>query len=104
MSLLTPLATGAPRGWDHACWTSCSPTICAQSVSRAAAALAEHFHYPHGGAMLEHYRQNIAAAIVGPYKLVVQREGLVGYDLDRDDASRRSSVSMRFPPATRPRR
>jgi arylsulfatase A-like enzyme len=47
-------------------------------------ALAEHFHYPHTTGLLDRYKQNIAAAIVGRRKLVVRREGLLQYDLERD--------------------
>jgi arylsulfatase A-like enzyme len=46
-------------------------------------ALAEHFHYP-GEGLLAAYAQNIAAAVVGRRKVIVSREGLFAYDLERD--------------------
>lgn len=50
----------------------------------APVALAEHFHYPHTVGLAERFKHNLAAAIIGRHKLVVQREGLSIYDLDRD--------------------
>jgi arylsulfatase A-like enzyme len=47
-------------------------------------ALAEHFHYPHVRGLLPQFRQNVAAARVGPYKMIARREGTVLYDLARD--------------------
>lgn len=49
-------------------------------------ALAEHFHYPHAPAMRPHYRQDIAAAVVGRWKCHVRREGMLVYDLAADSA------------------
>jgi hypothetical protein len=47
-------------------------------------ALAEHFHYPHTEGLLPQYVQNIAAAVVGPHKMIVRREGATLYDLAVD--------------------
>ena len=47
-------------------------------------ALGEHFHYPHASGMRPCYRQNITAAIGGTRKVIVRREGVLSYDLDRD--------------------
>jgi len=47
-------------------------------------ALAEHFHYPHADRMMPRYRQNIAAAIAGSHKIIIRREGMEHYDLERD--------------------
>jgi hypothetical protein len=47
-------------------------------------ALAEHFYYPHAPHMAVRYRQDVAAAVVGSRKVIVHREGVVAFDLDRD--------------------
>jgi len=47
-------------------------------------ALAEHFHYPHAAGLLEHYRHDIAAAVVGTRKLIVRPEAALLYDLVAD--------------------
>ena len=51
-------------------------------------ALAEHFHYPHVRDIQPRYAQNIAAAVVGRWKLLVRREGVWRTDLERDPAER----------------
>jgi len=52
------------------------------------AALAEHFHYAHTAGLLERYTRNVAAAVVGPRKMIVRREGFEHYDLARDPDER----------------
>jgi arylsulfatase A-like enzyme len=47
-------------------------------------ALAEHFHYPHTDGLLDRYKQNLTAAVVGTRKVIVRREGLEHYDLGPD--------------------
>ena len=56
-------------------------------------ALAEHFHYPFTNGLLERYRQNLAAAVVGRRKLVVRREGVLQYDVERDADERAPELS-----------
>jgi arylsulfatase A-like enzyme len=54
--------------------------------ARAAApvALAEHFHYPHTAGLLPQYTQDLAAAVVGPRKAILTRDGVRYYDLATD--------------------
>lgn len=47
-------------------------------------ALAEHFHYPHTADLLEPFRHNLAAAVVGARKAIVRRDGVELYELDSD--------------------
>lgn len=47
-------------------------------------ALAEHFHYPHTDGLLDCYKQNLTAAVVGTRKAIVRREGIELYDLGAD--------------------
>ena len=47
-------------------------------------ALAEHFHYPHTDGLLERYKSNLTAAVVGTRKIIVRREGIEHYDLRSD--------------------
>jgi Sulfatase len=47
-------------------------------------ALAEHFHYPHTARLLDRYKQNLSAAVVGTRKVIVRREGVEHYDLAVD--------------------
>jgi arylsulfatase A-like enzyme len=51
---------------------------------RHSVALAEHFHYPHAKSMAPRYRQDLAAAVSGRKKVIVRREGVELYDLDKD--------------------
>ena len=70
-------AAGLGRGY-HA-------TLLAAEHRRAhPVALAEHFHYPHTDGLLERYKQNLAAAVVGTRKVIVRREGIERYDLAAD--------------------
>ena len=52
--------------------------------ARHPVALAEHFHYPHAESMAARYRQNVAAAICGRRKVIVRREGVQLYNLEKD--------------------
>jgi arylsulfatase A-like enzyme len=47
-------------------------------------ALAEHFHYPHTDGLLERYKQNLSAAVVGTRKIIVRRDAVEHYDLAAD--------------------
>jgi len=63
----------------------CRATLLADDHRRAhPVALAEHFHYPHTDGLLDRYKQNLAAAVVGTRKVIVRREGLELYDLSAD--------------------
>jgi arylsulfatase A-like enzyme len=70
-------AAGLRRGY--------SGTLLAGDERRAHPfALAEHFHYPHTEGLLERYKQNLTAAVVGTRKVIVRREGIERYDLAAD--------------------
>lgn len=47
-------------------------------------AMAEHFFYPHVPDALPRYRQNLATAVSRTAKVIVRRDGIVHYDLERD--------------------
>jgi hypothetical protein len=47
-------------------------------------AVAEHFYYPHVPDILPRYKQNLAAAIAWPEKVVVRGSETIRYDLSRD--------------------
>jgi hypothetical protein len=52
--------------------------------ARRPLAPAEHFHYPHAEGMAARYRQNLAATVSGQWKVIVRREGVDLYDLEKD--------------------
>ena len=66
-------------------------------------ALAEHFHYPHAGNVLAHYKQNIAAAIAGDHKVIVRPHATEHYDLsaDADETRPRMAPLAEFDTACR---
>lgn len=57
-----------------------------ESAYRAARpiALAEHFHYDRLPDALPAFRQNLVAAITAEHKIIVRKEGVFHYDLERD--------------------
>jgi len=59
--------------------------------TRNAAALAEHFFYPHLADMLPRYRQNIRATITDRHKVIVRSEGSEIFDLESDPEETRSA-------------
>ena len=61
-------------------------------------ALAEHFHYPYTNGLLPRYCQNVAAAVVGHRKAVLQAGATLQYDLsaDPDEEAPTSSTLAAF--------
>jgi hypothetical protein len=47
-------------------------------------AVAEHFYYPHTKNMAPRYRQNLASAVSRRKKVILRREGVELYDLEKD--------------------